>query len=336
MRVVRAIGGGFKNFMIIFSFIVNVVLVAVVVVLLATIFDIKHNIATPLVGGLHSSFVGLDRATIDYTIPVRDTIPVVMNIPLETDTVVTLTQAVPMQVSAVINLPGVGTLNNAQVNLQLPAGLQLPVRLDLDVPVNEDLDVALDVRAVIPLRETQLHDALDNLRLLFEPLALGLHNLPDNYDEAGQLAGDLLAGNPPDLLAPATAVSDPWPGYSTTAGLNYALVAEQAPPANQPLETQLVPVGGIPALDAQLRPDVYAQGGPESINTSARQALAALGIPAAYYDGSYHEAVYALHRDGSQAPTAIGVGPSGMETADSAGVGALTGEDHGILPPSGG
>jgi len=336
MRVLRTIGSSFKNFMIVFSFIVNLILVAVVVVLLATIFDIKRNIAMPLVGGLHASFVGLDRATIDYTIPVRDTIPVVMNIPLETETVVTLTQAVPMQVSAVITLPGVGTLNNAQVNLQLPAGLQLPVRLDLDVPVDETLDVALDVRAVIPVQETQLHDALDNLRLLFEPLVLALHNLPDDYDEAGILVSDLLAGNAPDLLADTAPVSDPWPGYSLTAGLNYELVGEAMPPAHQPLATRLVPPGGIPALDAALRPEVYAEGGPEAVNTNARQALAALGIPSAYYDGSYYETVYQDARQVAQAAPAANAGAFSSRTVDtSAGVIASPSEDHGILSPGG-
>ena len=60
----------------IFSFIVNIILVCVLLVLGLLIFQIKNNIADPLVGGLHGSFVGLDEATIDWTIPVRDTIPV--------------------------------------------------------------------------------------------------------------------------------------------------------------------------------------------------------------------------------------------------------------------
>ena len=58
-------------------------------------FEIKNQVAQPLVNGLHSSFVGLDQATIDWTIPVRDTIQVQLDIPLETDTVVVLTEPVP-------------------------------------------------------------------------------------------------------------------------------------------------------------------------------------------------------------------------------------------------
>lgn len=327
MNTLRKIGSGIQLFMIVFSFIVNLVLVAVVVVLLLSIFDLKREVAVPLVGGLHSSFVGLDEATIDYTIPVRDSIPVVLDIPLNTDTVVTLTQPVPLSVSATINLPGVGTLNNAQVNLQLPAGLQLPVHLDLNVPVNQSLDVALDVRAIIPIRETQLHDALENLQLLFEPLVLGLYNLPDNFDEAGPFLSALLSGSGPDLLARANQ-PDPWPGYSRTAGLNYPLAAEPVPAENQPLDTGLVPVGGMPTADQLLRADLYAQGGPQAVNQRAAAAMVEQGIPALYFDGSY-----------ASSPRSTGALP--VMTADAALLSpppaapttATPEPDMGILPP---
>lgn len=287
MRAVKAVGSGIKTFMILFSFVVNLVLIIVVVALLLMIFDIKNNIAQPLVQGLHSSFVGLDEATIDWTIPVRDTIPIKLDIPLETDTTVVLTQPVPLSVNATINLPGVGTLSNAVVNLSLPAGLSLPVHLDLDVPVDQQLDVALDVRAVIPLSETQLHDPFENLRLIFEPLALGLDNLPDNFDEAGVLVSDLLAGRTVDLLAETDYARDPWTGFSRTAGLGYMLGDVPAPLANRPMPTGIVPIGGIRALDEQIRPEVYAEGGPEVVNARAIQELLSLAVPPYHFDGSY-------------------------------------------------
>lgn len=286
MRALKAIGSFIKNFMIIFSFIVNVVLLVVVIALVLFIFDIKNNIAQPLVNGLHSSFVGLDTATIDWTIPVRDTIPVVLTVPLETDTIVTLTEPVPLTVAAVINLPGVGVLNNAQVNLELPAGLNLPVRLDLDVPINEQLDIALDVRAVIPLGQTQLHDVANNLRLLFEPLARGLTNLPSDFAGVGPFISDVLDGSPPNLLADNAYSVNPWPGFSRTAGYNYFLFGEAVPVQNQPLETGIVQVGGIPALDEQLRPEVYTQGGPYDVNEQAADTLAAQNVLPEYYNGS--------------------------------------------------
>ncbi|MBE2267583.1 MAG: hypothetical protein IAE80_05080 [Anaerolinea sp.] len=294
MGALKAIGSGIKNFMILFSFIVNLVLIIVVVVLLLLIFDIKNNVVSPLITGLHSSFVGLDEATIDWTIPVRDTIPVVLNVPLETETVVVLTESVPLLVNATITLPGVGVLNNASVNLSLPAGLQLPVRLDLDVPINEELDVALDVRAVIPIAETQLHDPINNLRLTFEPITRALFNLPDNFAEAGQFTVDLLSGRSVNLMADTPYSLDPWVGFSKTAGLGYTLADVPVPLANQPMPTGIVPLGGIPALDELVRPELYEGDlSPQTINEQAMQNLQSFAVPPEYYDGSFAEAAQA-------------------------------------------
>ncbi len=287
MKTVKAVGSAIKNFMIIFSFVVNLILVVVIVGLLLFIFDIKNNIVTPLVAGLHSSFVGLNEATIDWTIPVRDTIPVVLNIPLQTNTVVTLTQPVPLSVGATIELPGVGTLNNAQVFLQLPAGLELPVALDLMVPVDEMLDISLDVRAVIPIEYTQLDDPIQNLRLLFEPLTRALYNLPGDFNEAGNLVGDVLAGRPINLLADGERVPDPWIGFSRTAGLGYELYFEAVPVPNQPVETGIVPPGGIPALDAEIRPEIYDAGGPDEVNAQAVGELQIYGVAPYTYTGDF-------------------------------------------------
>ena len=143
----RRLGKWLWQFMVIFSFIVNLVLIIVLLALGVLIFEIKNQIAQPLVGGLHSSFVGLDQATIDWTIPVRDDIQVDLTIPLEKDTVVVLNEAVPLTLNAVIDLPGINAYGaQAVVNLELPQGLELPVALDLDVEVDQPMPVELDVR----------------------------------------------------------------------------------------------------------------------------------------------------------------------------------------------
>jgi hypothetical protein len=126
-----------------------------------------------------------------------------------------------------------------------------------------------------------------------------LANLPGSLDEAGPFVSRVLAGNPPDLLAENVVVQDAWPGFSRTAGVGYSLGDEPIPPLNQPLETGIVLVGGIPALDQALRPEVYQQGGPVALNMRAVQALNERGVPSAYYDGSYAENVYAVEQASS-------------------------------------
>ncbi|MFQ3567134.1 MAG: hypothetical protein SNJ59_09035 [Aggregatilineales bacterium] len=289
MRVLKTLSSGIKTFMILFSFVVNLILLIVVVVLALTLFDIKNNIVTPLVTGLHSSFVGLNEATIDWTIPVRDSVPIQLNIPLAANTVVSLTEAVPLTVRSNIILPGVGELNNVIVQLELPEGLALPVALNLNVPVSETLDIALDVRAVIPVGDTQLHDPIENLRLTFEPIARVLHNLPDDYGVIATMMAASLFGAGPDLLAENDYSRRPWPGFSRTAGVGYTLGNEPVPIGNQPLLTGIVPIGGIPALDERIRPEIYALGRPQEINLWANLNMMALGIPSVHFDGSYAE-----------------------------------------------
>lgn len=325
------------RFMVIFSFIVNLVLVIVLVVLLLLIFDIKNNIAQPIVNGLHSSFVGLDSATIDWTIPVRDSIQVVDTIfvddsirletviPLETDTIVVLTQPVSLSVTADITLAGGDRLSNAQVFLALPQGLQLPVHLNLDVPVNIDVPVQLDVpvnldvpveldvRAIIPINQTQLHDPIENLRLTLEPIARILYNLPDNHGEVIPFVGQMLSDNPPDLLAPTDPYfSQPWPGYSQTAGVGYeALMPDNYPPQNVE-RTGIVPIGGIPALDQALRPELYANGmTPAEINAQAAQ-----NAPYApqTFDGSMGQTIVEAEAQEAQSQSGNGTGEQPDET----------------------
>lgn len=330
-RFFRGVGKVIWRFMVVFSFIVNIILLIVLLVLGLLIFDIKENIANPLISGLHSSFVGLNTATIDYTIPVRDRIPVELTVPLQTETTVVLTQNVPLAASAQINLNG--SVVNTPVSLQLPAGLILPVYLDLLVPIDEELDVSLDVRAVIPLERTQLHDVAQNLRLLFEPLAFGLNNLPNSFEEAGQLVSNWISGTPPDLLAQSAYSEAPWPGFSQTAGLNYPLANEVVPEANRPVNTGIVPLGGIPLLDEQVRPDVYASGlDPVSMNEQAREAMAQQGIAECYFNGQLISCVSTapIYTEGGEQPPAGVLPPPTAE--DNYGEGDAIGGP--IVPPA--
>ncbi len=310
----RRLGRYFWRFMVIFSFIVNIVLLVVVAVLLLTLFDIKRNIAQPLVGGLYSAFVGLEDATIDWTIPVRANIPVNLDIPLKQNTIVTLTQAVPLTVIAQISAPAL-QLSNARVQLELPVGLELPVSLDLNVLVDDTLPVSLDVRAVIPLQETQLYDVAQSLQLLFEPLALGLYNLPEDWGGAFGLVGDVMGGKA-NLLAPNAYSVQPWPGFSRSAGYNYPmeLMTAPIPSDNLAVNIGIVPLGGIPLLDEQVRPELYQNGmGPLEFNA---QAAAQSGVPSTYYDGTYPDfrrAVLTQAPMMTMTPTPL---PPGVDPAD--------------------
>ena len=279
MRFLRAIGKWFWRFMIVFSFIVNFILVLVLLLAGLFIFQIKNQVADPLIGGLHSTAIGLDEATIDWVIPVRDELGIELVVPINENTIVSqvtqindepvtpiagetvvkLTRDVPIVINNAFIQSNDLTLRNATVSITLPEGTQLPVALDLAVALETDIPVELDVRAVIPLQETQLHDPFEQLSLLFEPLAIGLHNLPNDFSQAGNFVGKIWNGAPLDNLLLSTDGSgfnseayDAWDGYSVTAGYNYPLFTELYPSDAQALETGITVPGGIPALDALL------------------------------------------------------------------------------------
>lgn len=328
------------RFMVIFSFIVNFVLVLVLIGLGLFIFDIKENIAAPLIGGLHSTATGLDEATIDWTIPVRvSDLPINIDVPInETtiisevneignqpvapiagETLVVLTRDVPLQINNAFIQSNDLTLRNATVNITLPAGTELPVALNLAINLDTTIPVNLDVRAVIPLRETQLHDPIETLGLLFEPLAIGLHNLPSGFNEVPDFVGQVLDPNRPaeDLLLATDGSGfnpepyDPWPGYTRTAGTNYPWFGELFPPDNVSYPTGIVVPGGIPALDSALprRSPYYEDGStPAEHNADVIEDLEARDdLPDYTWDGSVAETYNDIQEAAQEEAAADGV-----------------------------
>jgi hypothetical protein len=184
----------FKTFAIIFSFTINLVTLLILFLIAPLILPIVNDIAKPIVGGLSDSFAEMGEANIVRIIPVDDTIPVVFTLPLQTDTEVILTDAVPLAVNARFMLPGGGGTINGTVNIELPKGLSLPVALDLQVPVSQTVPVNLDVAVNIPLNETDLGVPFDRLQMLFGPLDVFLDGLPEDSEQARQRIQQGLTG----------------------------------------------------------------------------------------------------------------------------------------------
>jgi hypothetical protein len=196
----------FKTVAILFSFTMNLVLLLVLLIAAPLILPIVNDIATPLVGGLNQSFVDMGEATIVRTIYVEDEIPISFMLPLETHTVVRLTE--PVQLAAVparFTLPGGGGVINGAVSLELPVGLDLPVALALEVPVEQMVPVNLAVEVNIPMSETELGHPFNTLQALFGPLDRLLSDLPgSNEDLFVRVLGSLspaATGNNTDQIA---------------------------------------------------------------------------------------------------------------------------------------
>ncbi len=105
----------------------------------------------------------MDEAHIRMTIPVSTTVPAVFELPLETDTSVTLTPTRIITNAEVSVYTGL-MIQNARTDIVLPAGAVLPVHLSLTVPVNQSIPVELNVDVDIPLEETELHEPFVGLQ----------------------------------------------------------------------------------------------------------------------------------------------------------------------------
>ena len=213
MTTVKRLWNAFKDLAIVFSFVVNFVLVVALALLLVNsipalemAFAIKGGLVEPLLSDLDAAFVGLGEATIDTTVeidepipiqfvlPLDQPLPIDFQLPIQQETVVVLTEGVPLSMPAQFSLPGGGGVINGSVSLSLPAGMRLPIELDMvvpvsetipvqmDVPVSETIPIQMSVPVHIKLGEAGLDPAVQDLRAVFDPLRQQVESLPDGVE----------------------------------------------------------------------------------------------------------------------------------------------------------
>lgn len=167
----------------IISLVVNIILVVILVLGARELFAIKELISNQLVGGLATNFAQMDQATIKTTIPVDDTIQVKFDLPVKTNTNVTLTQDTVLTNASVSVFTGGLVINNAQATIVLKAGTVLPIALDITVPVETTVPVHLNVAVNIPLNQTELHQPFVGLQNVVSPYQTLLSSLPNSWSE---------------------------------------------------------------------------------------------------------------------------------------------------------
>jgi len=172
----------FKDIAIVFSFVVNLVLIITLLIFGGwLLFPIKTDIVEPLLDDLQGAIDALEGATIVRTIPIDQRVPVDFTLPLNQDTTVVLSQDVELTRPATFFLPGGGGAINGTVVLNLPRGLELPVLLNLDVPVHNSIPVQFPVEVTIPLKETDLNQVVVKLNDVLGPIREYLDELPDGF-----------------------------------------------------------------------------------------------------------------------------------------------------------
>jgi len=173
----------FKNFAILFSFVVNFVLILILLLSPGPLFTAKAQIAEPLLVDLDSAFAALGETNIVTLVNIEDTMPVIFDLPLAQNTDVILTAPVPLQVPATFFLPGGGGSINGVVSLNLPEKMTLPVALNMMVPVSTTIPVVMKVPVEIHLAEAGMGPAIEQLRAVFRPVTGLLQSLPNSTQE---------------------------------------------------------------------------------------------------------------------------------------------------------
>jgi hypothetical protein len=209
MERLKNFWNAFKDIAILFSFVVNFVLVVTLLVIsipaLHATFALKTGMVEPLLNDLDAAFLGLGEATIDTTVQIDEDIPIQFNLPLdqpmpinfqlaiEQNTTVVLQQPVPLNAPAQFNLPGGGGVINGNVSMNLPVGMRLPVYLSMvvpvsktipvrmNVPVSETIPIQMTVPVHIKLGEAGMDSAVQELRGVFLPLKEQIEALPDGF-----------------------------------------------------------------------------------------------------------------------------------------------------------
>jgi len=174
----------FEKFAIFFSFVVTFVLVLMLLLLGLGVWQIAPSLPglrdgtlCPLIARIDGLVNDFDSAVINKTIYISQTIPVKFTLPLNQNTQVELTQAVPLNRPASYTFPGGGGRINGTVSLTLPDGQVLPVHLDLTVPVSQSLPIAMEVPVSIPLKETDLGSVTGELKDILTPYTKLLSDL---------------------------------------------------------------------------------------------------------------------------------------------------------------
>lgn len=159
----------FWKAMIITSFVINLVLIFVVVLLLGFVVNWRSEIGTTTLGvqgfartnieELRDVVQQLQAAHIRTVIPLNQPLPLKglgVVVPVDTETVVTTTEPVPLSVPAAIDMGAFGQLY-PNVSLSLPAGTQLKIRLKMDIPLDAvTIPIKLDVPVDIAMEDTEL------------------------------------------------------------------------------------------------------------------------------------------------------------------------------------
>lgn len=149
------------------SILLNLVLFWAVVSFGTHFFRLRDSLAGELASA--KSLAIPAGAQIETTIEIHDELPVSFDLPLQRDTLVTLTQPTRIE-DTTLSIRSATLSIDAPAAITLPVGAELPITLDLSVPVTATVPVDLTVPITVPLAGSALGDSIASMQGLVDPL----------------------------------------------------------------------------------------------------------------------------------------------------------------------
>jgi hypothetical protein len=160
----------------IFSLIINVILIAILVSVGHTLFELKAIIADGLVTPAANSLELMDKAHIVTTVPVettvrlQDTLPVNFDLPINENMQLLMTEDTRISGAYIyLNNTAVATDLTLPARTPLQTNFNVTVPVSTSVPVDITVPVTLQVPVDIAVDQTDLHQSIVGLQTAIEP-----------------------------------------------------------------------------------------------------------------------------------------------------------------------
>lgn len=160
------------------SFALNILFLVLILMIGVRLFNFKTVVVEPLLEGVYLAVGEMDDIEVQTEVEVRSDVPVVFDLALQRDTMVTLSQPTRIE-DAYLSIRSATFSVDAPTTIDLPIGTQLPITLDLTVPVNTTIPIELSVPVDLALTETEMQPAIQAIQELVEPYKQLVEETPD-------------------------------------------------------------------------------------------------------------------------------------------------------------
>jgi hypothetical protein len=173
----RKPGDNFWKSLTIGSVILNLLLIFAVIAIANSFFEIRAVVFKLVNDGVAKAASIEEGATLSASMRIQEEVPVTIEVPLQRNTRVTLTE--PAQIDGTsISIRSATLSIDAPATLTLPAGAELPLALDTTVSVDTVVPLDTTVTVEFPIAGSEIGESLSAMQGLFEPYQSVVSELP--------------------------------------------------------------------------------------------------------------------------------------------------------------